>query len=161
MPVAPDGSQVRILARPPAGRMAYFELGPGEASSAIRHRTVSELWYVTQGLGQMWRHQDDGEPRMIDLRAGIALTIPVATSLQFRNTAREPLAAVGVTMPPWPGEGEAMTAGRSPRVLGLRVVLHDAALTDGAIGDVVGFHVQGFTAVEEGATAQVTLEGAR
>jgi mannose-6-phosphate isomerase-like protein (cupin superfamily) len=106
--VAADGSHVRILVRLPAGSMAHFELGPGEVSSAIRHRTVSELWYVTQGLGQMWRHQDDGEPRVIDLRAGTALTIPVGTSFQFRNTGREPLAAIGVTMPPWPGEGEAM-----------------------------------------------------
>ena len=32
-------------------------------------------------------------------------------------------------------------------------------LTDGATGDVVGFHVQGFTIVEEGATAQLTLRG--
>jgi hypothetical protein len=32
-------------------------------------------------------------------------------------------------------------------------------LTGGANGDVVGFHVQGFTAVEEGATARVTLRG--
>lgn len=32
-------------------------------------------------------------------------------------------------------------------------------LTDGATGDVVGFRVQGFTAVEEGAAARVTLRG--
>ena len=46
--------------------------------------------------------------REIALRPGTALTIPVGTAFQFRNTGREPLAAVGVTMPPWPGEGEAM-----------------------------------------------------
>jgi hypothetical protein len=44
----------------------------------------------------------------IDLRPGTALTIPVGTAFQFRNTGFEPLAAVGVTMPPWPGEDEAM-----------------------------------------------------
>jgi len=42
------------------------------------------------------------------LRPGTALTIPVGTAFQFRNTGFEPLAAVGVTMPPWPGEDEAM-----------------------------------------------------
>jgi mannose-6-phosphate isomerase-like protein (cupin superfamily) len=56
----------------------------------------------------MWRHQNGREAREIDLRPGVALTIPVGTSFQFRDTGREPLTAVGVTMPPWPGEGEAI-----------------------------------------------------
>jgi mannose-6-phosphate isomerase-like protein (cupin superfamily) len=34
----------------------------------------------------MWRHQNGGEDREIDLRPGTALTIPVGTSFQFRNT---------------------------------------------------------------------------
>lgn len=106
--VAPDGSLVRLLASVAGGSMAHFELGAGEVSRAQRHRTVSELWYVVQGLGRMWRQQDGFQAREIDLRPGMALTIPVGTSFQFRNTGREPLAAVGVTMPPWPGEGEAM-----------------------------------------------------
>jgi mannose-6-phosphate isomerase-like protein (cupin superfamily) len=108
--IAPDGSQVRQLLRLTGGSMAHFELGAGEVSRPQRHRTVSEIWYVIQGLGQMWRHQDGGEPREIDLRPGTALTIPVGTSFQFRNTGREPLAAIGVTMPPWPGEDESIDA---------------------------------------------------
>jgi mannose-6-phosphate isomerase-like protein (cupin superfamily) len=108
--VAPDGSLVRILPSLESGSMAHFELGPGEVSRAMRHRTVSEIWYVVGGLGRMWRHQDGAEPREIELRPGVALTIPVGTSFQFRNTGREPLAAIGVTMPPWPGEGEAVDA---------------------------------------------------
>jgi mannose-6-phosphate isomerase-like protein (cupin superfamily) len=108
--VAPDGSLVRILPSLESGSMAHFELGPGEVSRAMRHRTVSEIWYVVGGLGRMWRHQDGAEPREIELRPGVALTIPVGTSFQFRNTGREPLAAIGVTMPPWPGEEEAVDA---------------------------------------------------
>jgi mannose-6-phosphate isomerase-like protein (cupin superfamily) len=108
--VAPDGSLVRLLPSLEAGGMAHFELGPGEVSRAQRHRRVEEIWYVVQGLGRMWRHQEGLEPREIDLRPGVALTIPVGTSFQFRNTGREPLAAIGVTMPPWPGEGEAIGA---------------------------------------------------
>jgi len=105
--VAPDGSQVRLLLRLAAGSMAHFELGAGEVTRPLRHRTVSEMiWYVVQGLGQMWRYQDGAEARESELRPGTALTIPVGTSFQFRNTGREPLAAVGVTMPPWPGEDE-------------------------------------------------------
>ena len=60
--VAPDGSQVRLLLRLAAGSMAHFELGAGEVSRPLRHRTVSEIWYVVQGLGQMWRHQDGAGP---------------------------------------------------------------------------------------------------
>lgn len=107
--VAPDGSLVRVLPSLAGGSMAHFELGAGEASRAQRHRTVSEIWYVLQGLGRMWRQQD-GHAREIDLRPGMALTIPVGTSFQFRNTGREPLAAIGVTMPPWSGEDEAVDA---------------------------------------------------
>jgi mannose-6-phosphate isomerase-like protein (cupin superfamily) len=105
--IAPDGSQVRLLVRLPGGSMAHFELDPGEVSRPTQHRTVSEAWYILQGLGRMWRRQD-GTEREIDLRPGTALTIPVGTAFQFRNTGHEPLAAVGLTMPPWPGEDEAM-----------------------------------------------------
>jgi mannose-6-phosphate isomerase-like protein (cupin superfamily) len=108
--VAPDGSLVRLLPNLAGGSMAHFELGVGEVSRPQQHRTVNEIWYVIQGLGRMWRRQDGVEPREIDLRAGVALTIPVGTSFQFRNTGREPLAVIGVTMPPWPGEDEAMEA---------------------------------------------------
>ena len=77
--IAADGSQVRLLVRLPGGSMAHFELGPGEVSRATQHRTVSEAWYIAQGLGRMWRRQD-GTEREIDLRAGTALTIPVGTA---------------------------------------------------------------------------------
>lgn len=106
--VAPDGSLVRILAQLPLGGMAHFELGPEQVSTPQRHRTISEIWYIVSGLGVMWRHQGGDTPREIDLRPGVSLTIPVGTSFQFKNTGREPLAAIGVTMPPWPGDSEAI-----------------------------------------------------
>jgi len=45
---------------------------------------------------------------VLDLRPGTALSIPRGTSFQFRNTGRVPLEVVGVTMPLWPGAGEAV-----------------------------------------------------
>ena len=107
--VAPDGSLVRLLVQVSGGSMAHFELGPTEISVPQQHRTVSEIWYILAGLGRMWRLGPTGEVSEIDLRPGVALTIPVGTSFQFRNTARVPLEAIGVTMPPWPGDGEAVT----------------------------------------------------
>jgi mannose-6-phosphate isomerase-like protein (cupin superfamily) len=35
------------------------------------------------------------------------VSIPAGTHFQFRSVVDGPLAAVGVTMPPWPGPGEA------------------------------------------------------
>jgi len=45
----------------------------------------------------------------VELYPGLSLSIPIGTVFQFRNTSEEdPLEAVAVTMPPWPGEAEAM-----------------------------------------------------
>jgi mannose-6-phosphate isomerase-like protein (cupin superfamily) len=104
---APDGSAVRVLVGVSRGTAAHFELGPGEVAVAVRHRTVEEIWYFVQGLGQMWRRLGDQE-EVVDVRPGLAVTLPVGTEFQFRSTSGEPLAAVGVTMPPWPGPGEAV-----------------------------------------------------
>ena len=41
------------------------------------------------------------------MRAGLSLAIPVGTHFQFRADDDVALAAVGVAMPPWPGEDEA------------------------------------------------------
>jgi mannose-6-phosphate isomerase-like protein (cupin superfamily) len=40
--------------------------------------------------------------------AGTTITIPLGTEFQFRSTTDEPLTAVACTMPPWPGDGEAV-----------------------------------------------------
>ena len=104
--IAPDGSEVRVLLGLEGGGMAQFELAPGLTSKAIRHRTVEEIWVVTGGHGQMWRRQGDTE-RVIALEPGVCLTIPLGTSFQFRAGQGEPLVAIGVTMPPWPGDAEA------------------------------------------------------
>lgn len=103
--VAPDGSDVRILLELDGGGMAHFELAPGQTSVAEAHRTVDEIWYFVSGRGEMWRKSGDQET-VEPVDPGVCLTIPVGTHFQFRSFGYEPLAALGVTMPPWPGEGE-------------------------------------------------------
>lgn len=105
--VAPDGSNVRILLGLAGGGMAHFELPAGQVSKAVTHRTVEEIWYVVAGRGQMWRKQN-GRTEIVDLHPGLSLTIPLGTHFQFRASGGAPLAAIGATMPPWPGEGEAV-----------------------------------------------------
>ena len=104
--VAPDGSDVRVLLHLAGGSMAHFELGPRQTSTAVTHQSVEEIWLVLSGRGEMWRRQGDRE-EVVSLEPGVCLTIPRNTHFQFRSLGDRPLAAVGVTMPPWPGEGEA------------------------------------------------------
>jgi mannose-6-phosphate isomerase-like protein (cupin superfamily) len=107
MATAPDGSDVRILLRLEGGGMAHFELAPGRTSLAVRHQTVEEIWFFLSGRGEMWRRQGTAE-EVVPVDADTCLTIPVGTEFQFRCFGYEPLAAIGVTMPPWPGNEEAV-----------------------------------------------------
>jgi mannose-6-phosphate isomerase-like protein (cupin superfamily) len=105
--IAPDGSEVRVLLGLTGGGMAHFSLPPGAIARAIRHRTVEEIWFVIAGSGAMWRNQD-GQEEIVRLEPGVSLTIPLGTRFQFRADADTRLEAVGVTMPPWPGDDEAI-----------------------------------------------------
>jgi len=104
--VAPDGSDVRLLLGLDGGGMAHFELPPGETSTAVTHKTVEEIWYFLSGRGEMWRKTGETE-EITEVETGTCITIPLGTHFQFRSFGDEPLAAIGVTMPPWPGEEEA------------------------------------------------------
>ena len=112
--MAPDGSDVRVLLRLGRGSMAHFELAHGRVSRAVAHRAVDELWYILGRPWPMWRRQGDRQ-QTVPLRPGTCLSIPAGTHFQFRADGDGPLTAVGVTMPPWPGDGEACEVpGESP-----------------------------------------------
>jgi mannose-6-phosphate isomerase-like protein (cupin superfamily) len=105
--VAPDGSDVRTLLALEGGGMSHFELASGHTSTAVTHRTVGEIWFVLSGSGEMWRKEGQHE-EIVSIEPGVCLTIPLGTHFQFRAFGSEPLTALGVTMPPWPGDGEAV-----------------------------------------------------
>jgi mannose-6-phosphate isomerase-like protein (cupin superfamily) len=116
--IAPDGCEVRILVQTPGGSMAHFTLGPGQVARAVAHRTVEELWFFLSGKGRMWRRLG-GHTDTVEVAAGVSVSIPLGTHFQLRNDAAEPLAAVAVTMPPWPGEDEAyLVEGKWPANVG-------------------------------------------
>jgi len=105
---APDGSEVRTLLSLPGGSMAHFRLAAGAVSRAVCHRSVDELWFVVAGRGEMWRRQpESAHEEVTALEPGLCLSIPAGTHFQFRADGSEALAAVAVTMPPWPGADEA------------------------------------------------------
>jgi len=87
--------------------MVRFSLEPGQISGAVSHRTVEEVWYVQSGVGRLWRLQA-GDERVMALEEGVCVTIPLGTRFQFRNDGDAVLAIVAVTMPPWPGDEEAI-----------------------------------------------------
>jgi mannose-6-phosphate isomerase-like protein (cupin superfamily) len=89
------------------GSFAHFTLPGGQTSIAVEHQTVEEIWFFVGGRGEMWRASAGGE-ETVPLAAGVCLTIPVGTRFQFRAHGDEPLRAVAATMPPWPGEDEAV-----------------------------------------------------
>jgi mannose-6-phosphate isomerase-like protein (cupin superfamily) len=104
--IAPDGCEVRSLAGTGRGSMAHFTLAAGDVSRAVAHRTVEEVWYFLSGTGRMWRRLEEQE-EIVDVTPGVSLSIPLGTRYQLRNDGGVPLAAVAVTMPPWPGADEA------------------------------------------------------
>ena len=104
--IAPDGSQVRVLLQLSGGSLAHFELAPGLTSRAVAHRSVEEIWYFLSGRGEMWRQLGDQE-EVTPIGANVSITLPVGTRFQFRSLGPEPLAALGITLPPWPGAEEA------------------------------------------------------
>jgi mannose-6-phosphate isomerase-like protein (cupin superfamily) len=89
--------------------MARFSLPGFGVSRAVVHRTVDELWYFIAGRGEMWLRSATSEAT-IPVAAGQSVAIPAGTTFQFRSRTADALQAVGVTMPPWLGDGEALAA---------------------------------------------------
>lgn len=108
--LAPDGSEIRELVAVGGGSMAHCTLPQGGTSLAVRHRTVEEVWYFIQGRGQVWRKSVVDES-VVDVEPGMSLNIKIGTHFQFRNIGHEDLRFIIVTMPPWPGEDEAVRVG--------------------------------------------------
>jgi mannose-6-phosphate isomerase-like protein (cupin superfamily) len=87
--------------------MAHGTLPPGRTSLAIRHRTIEEIWYVLSGVAEIWRRLGDQES--VDLiSGGRSLTLPAGCEFQFRTIGAEPFTFIMCTMPPWPGNDEAI-----------------------------------------------------
>ncbi len=104
---APDGSAIRFLLKLSRGEVNHFTLPPGRTSTAVVHRTIEEIWYVLEGRGEVWR-QEGVDEEVLDLSPGVSFDIPLGTRFQFRNTGEGPLSVLIATMPPWPGDDEAV-----------------------------------------------------
>ena len=104
--IAADGMEVRLLCGLPSVQTAIFSLAPGRVGRAVAHRTVEEVWYFLRGTGRMWRKSGTLE-EIVEVSPGVSVNIPLGTRFQLRCDGADPLVAVAVTMPPWPGGEEA------------------------------------------------------
>jgi mannose-6-phosphate isomerase-like protein (cupin superfamily) len=104
--VAPDGSEIRLLAGSRAGSTCHARLAPGQTARPVRHRSVDEYWFCLAGRGQLWRSHGDRE-EITELRFGVSIDLPRGTSFQWRNSGAAPLDVLITTIPPWPGDHEA------------------------------------------------------
>jgi mannose-6-phosphate isomerase-like protein (cupin superfamily) len=59
--IAPDKSEIRLLAEMEGGGMTHCTLPPYAVSLAGVHETLEEIWYCVQGRGQVWRKNADAE----------------------------------------------------------------------------------------------------
>jgi mannose-6-phosphate isomerase-like protein (cupin superfamily) len=105
--LAPDGSEIRLLVQVAGGSLVHCTLPPGKVTRAVQHRTVEEVWLCTAGHGQLWRRGAEGE-EVTELESGVAVSIPLGTRFQFRASNEAPLELIITTMPPWPGNQEAV-----------------------------------------------------
>ena len=104
--LAPDGSEIRVLASTGRGSSVHCTLPAGGVSLAVAHRSVEEIWYFLAGSGEVWRKQGDRE-EVTEVFPGVSLEIPTGVHFQFRNTGDNPLEFVLTTIPAWPGPEEA------------------------------------------------------
>jgi mannose-6-phosphate isomerase-like protein (cupin superfamily) len=104
---SPAGADIRFLMHGMTGNMIHSTVPPHQTNRATVHATVSEFWYVLEGHGEIWR--DDGDESNITvLVPGISIDIPVGTAFQYRNVSDVELKFICISMPPWPGESEAL-----------------------------------------------------
>jgi len=112
--IAPDGSEIRLLAAAAQGAtrasLCEVRLAPGAVSRPVYHRTVEEIWHVVSGRGQVWRCPPGGRAEAIDVAPGDTLVIPIGWRFQFRAYADAALGFLCYTAPPWPGADEAQPA---------------------------------------------------
>ena len=107
--IAPDGSEIRPLITGKRASLVHCTLPAGARSKAVMHRSIEEIWYFIEGRGQVWR-QRGAEERVVEVSPGTALHIAPGTAFQFRNTGVNDLRFIIASMPPWPGDEEAVEA---------------------------------------------------
>lgn len=108
--VAPDGSSVREIARPPSGArrqsLAQATVAPGAETVQHLHRLSEEIYLFVSGAGRMQLGED-----RFDVAVGQAVVIPPGTGHKLWNPGREPLILFCCCSPPYSDEDTDLLGG--------------------------------------------------
>ena len=118
--LAPDGSEIRLLATATRASLCEVRLRAGAVSRPVRHRSIEEIWHVTGGRGRVWRCPPGHEAQAIEVTVGDTLVIPTGWAFQFSAALDTDLRFLCYASPPWPGADEAEPA--EPGALGTPTV---------------------------------------
>ena len=103
---SPAGADIRFIMDGSTGNMIHSTVPPRQINRATVHATVSEFWFILEGVGEIWR-KDEKDERVARLEAGVSIDIPVGTAFQYRNIGDVELKFICISMPRWPGDDEA------------------------------------------------------
>ena len=110
--IAPDGSEIRLLAAHAQGALyaslCEVRLPAGAVSRPVAHRSVEEIWYILEGCGRVWRRPRGGRGDAMEVGPGDSIVIPATWAFQFSAAPDGPLRFLCYTSPPWPGPDEAL-----------------------------------------------------
>lgn len=101
-----DGSTIRPLPSIKGVEAVHCQLPKGGVIQASRHKTVSQIWYVLEGKGEMWLQSPEQKEILTPLTPGVSLTVPLGYAFQFRNMGGGDLNIMIVNTTPWSGDGE-------------------------------------------------------
>ena len=104
--LALDKSEIRSLPEFDEGGLCHCTLASGKTSRAVKHQTVREIWYFLSGKGEIWQDRQSIHETK-PFKSGDSFTIPLGNSFQFRNTGKENLTILIVTIPKGPVANEA------------------------------------------------------
>jgi mannose-6-phosphate isomerase-like protein (cupin superfamily) len=100
--LALDKSEIRKVFQEKEASVVHCTLPPKAVSTATRLVDIHEIWYFIEGRGCIWlKEAEEAKGGEKEIGPGTCLTIPAGVHFQYRNTAREPLTFLCVTMPPF------------------------------------------------------------
>ena len=100
--IATDTAEIRWVFAAKEASVVHCTLPPKAVSVATRLVDIHEIWYFIEGRGGIWlKEEEETEGEEKEVGPGTCLTIPTGVHLQYRNTARDPLTFLCVTMPPF------------------------------------------------------------
>lgn len=101
-----DGSEIRPMPSMLDVESVHCRLPKHGVIQASKHRTVSQIWYVLAGKGDLWMKSRLGKETVLGLHPGFAVTVPLGYGFQFRNTGEKDLDIFIVNTTKWSGAGE-------------------------------------------------------